>query len=319
MTPTDVTGVDCPTYPETAPSVRLAMIVRNEADAILALAGLHFDSWCIVDTGSTDGTQAAVLNVLARPGALYERPWVNFAHNRNELLDLARGRADYLLLWDAGWTLEGEQPHIQPPYVDRYDARFVRGGVEWWRPLLVRADLPWRYVGATHEYLACDRYEGVECPHTSERIDGVTVHPGEPNTERFPRDRGLLLTALDANPRDPRATFYLAQTCRDMGSDREAAHWYLRRTQLDGYAEERYVAWVERGRALVRLGEWAEAADAFVQGWEERPQRMEAVRSLCALYHSLRLHAAAAAIEYACHGTPMPDDGLFLEPEAYRW
>ena len=47
--------------------------------------------WVIVDTGSTDRTQAIVREQLKRlPGELHERPWRDFSHNRTEALELAR-------------------------------------------------------------------------------------------------------------------------------------------------------------------------------------------------------------------------------------
>ena len=75
------------------------MIVKNESPVIekcLASVKGMIDYWVIVDTGSTDGTQQIIKNFMKDvPGKLYERPWVNFAHNRNEALDLARNKTDY--------------------------------------------------------------------------------------------------------------------------------------------------------------------------------------------------------------------------------
>ena len=34
------------------------------------------------------------------PGELHERPWVDFGHNRQEALLLAKGKGDYLLFLD---------------------------------------------------------------------------------------------------------------------------------------------------------------------------------------------------------------------------
>src|SRR5262245_49942 len=86
------------------------MIVRNEAPVIrrcLDSVRPWIDAWCVVDTGSSDGTQALVRQALAGlPGDLVERPWVDFAHNRTEALAAARGRADYVLVIDADETLE---------------------------------------------------------------------------------------------------------------------------------------------------------------------------------------------------------------------
>lgn len=83
----------------------LCMIVRNEAPVIrrcLASVRPLVHHWLVVDTGSTDGTQALVREVMADlPGSLVERPWVDFGHNRSEALALARPRAAFSLVIDA--------------------------------------------------------------------------------------------------------------------------------------------------------------------------------------------------------------------------
>ena len=59
------------------PRVCLNMIVKNEApviDRCLASVKLLVDSWVIVDTGSSDGTQDRVRSLKAGvPGELHER------------------------------------------------------------------------------------------------------------------------------------------------------------------------------------------------------------------------------------------------------
>ena len=81
------------------------MIVKNEAPVIrrcLDSVRPLVDAWLIVDTGSTDGTQDIIRAALADlPGAVHERPWQDFAHNRSEALDLARSFASYALIIDA--------------------------------------------------------------------------------------------------------------------------------------------------------------------------------------------------------------------------
>src|SRR5579885_2975943 len=87
------------------PTICLNMIVKDESQVIKRCLNsikslIHY--WVIVDTGSTDGTQEIVREFLSDiPGELHERPWVNFGYNRNEALNLARGKGDYFLFIDA--------------------------------------------------------------------------------------------------------------------------------------------------------------------------------------------------------------------------
>ena len=90
-------------------TIALCMIVRNEAEILgrcfESVRGL-IDSWVICDTGSTDATREVVRSGLAGiPGRLLEADWVDFGHNRSELMASARGAADYLLLLDADMTV----------------------------------------------------------------------------------------------------------------------------------------------------------------------------------------------------------------------
>ena len=86
------------------------MIVRDERATIerciASVEGL-IDCWTICDTGSRDGTADLIEARLERfPGTLHRRPWKDFGHNRSELMKLARGSAEYLLLLDADMTVE---------------------------------------------------------------------------------------------------------------------------------------------------------------------------------------------------------------------
>jgi glycosyltransferase involved in cell wall biosynthesis len=99
-------------------TICLNMIVKNEAPVIgrcLLSVRPIIAHWVIVDTGSTDGTQALVRDALRDlPGELIERPWVDFAPNRNEALDAAGRRSDYILLIDADDTLAFDAAFTMP-------------------------------------------------------------------------------------------------------------------------------------------------------------------------------------------------------------
>src|SRR3990167_6442711 len=143
--------------------VALVMIVRNEAASIergLASVKPFIGSWSIVDTGSTDDTKKLIRKALKGiPGKLHERKFVDFGHNRTEALTLAKDSADWLLQLDADEPAEFHSDLLTwlatdpDPETDAWMVEIVDSGTIWRRPLLVRGNLDWRYIGPVHEYL----------------------------------------------------------------------------------------------------------------------------------------------------------------------
>lgn len=311
------------------PTICLCMIVKDEAEVIaegLAACRDVIDRWVICDTGSTDGTQDVVRHALAGvPGELHERPWVDFGHNRTELLGLARGAGDYLLILDADTTLELEDGAFDDLTDDAYMLRHLDDGVQYHTKRLVSGRLNWRYEGAIHEYIVSDD------ERTTGRIDGAVIRSrsvGAVRKDRWPRDLEILEAQLAADPTDARARFYLAQTHRDIGLHtgddaalERACEEYRRRTELGGWEEEVYCSWRHLGMLRGRLGDWPGAADAYMAAWEARPERLEAVHDLAAgLVERGRHRAARRFTMLAANGPlPVPDDVLFVEPWIYDW
>ncbi len=298
------------------------MIVKDEAKALPRL----FDScrelidyWVICDTGSTDGTQDLIRRELdGIPGKLRERTWVNFGHNRSELMRLASGCADYLLLLDADMTVTFDRARLASLSADSYLLRHAEP-VEYWIKRLVRGNRDWRYVGSTHEYIATDG------PDRVEKLDAIVVHhhaDGGTRSEKFTRDLALLSEELSEHPDDARALFYLAQTHRDLGHRVDAIELYERRAAMGGWEEEIFYALFQVGVLAAQLDDWPRAMDAFVRAWEIRPQRLEAVHALVAGLRERSCHQTAhrlARMAANLKPLPVPDDLLFVTPWVYEW
>jgi glycosyltransferase involved in cell wall biosynthesis len=312
------------------PSICLCMIVKDEIDVL----GRCFDScrglidrWVICDTGSSDGTQDFIRRALAGiPGELHEHDWVDFGHNRSELMRVAYGQADYLLLLDADMTVAQDEPLL----VLTADSYLLRQGDErreYRNKRLVRGDLHWRYVGSTHEYIDCTDVE-----RSVEQLDSIVVEhhaDGHSWTHKFERDLHLLSEDLHRDPNNSRALFYLAQTYRDIGNESDdhaklalALDHYQRRAEMDGWAEETYCARYEAGVLSARLGDWPRAVDAFLTAWEQRPARLEAVHDLAVGLRERGLYRAAHQFTRLAAGLrplPLPEDILFVAPWIYEW
>jgi glycosyltransferase involved in cell wall biosynthesis len=294
------------------------MIVRDEAAVIercIASARDHIATWVICDTGSSDGTPDLIRAALdALPGELHERPWVNFGHNRSELLELARGKADYLLLLDADMTAEwtGDWP-ADPP--DACLVRLPSPELDYRLPLLVRASLPWRSEGVTHEYLTTDEQ------HTTAPVDHLVIHhhlDGGTRGDKFDRDRDLLLADWKREP-SQRTAFYLAQTYRDLGDWKEAVRWYERRARMGGFDEEVFYSRFQVGVGKAELGDWPAALTELIAAWELRPARLEPLYELVSRLRLREEYRAAHALVQSGLDREIPGDILFVYPWVYRW
>lgn len=292
----------------------LVMIVKDGGASLRrtlpSLAPL-IDAWCIVDTGSSDDTEAVIAELLdGIPGTLHHRPWVNFGHNRSEALELASGLADWLILSDAdmSWTID---PAFVPGPVDAYLIEMGGDAFSWRLPLLVSGRRAWRSVGAVHEYTT-PRDGG---PFASAPTDLVRIAmtPSTPTPEKLAWHESMLREELEREPDNPRTVFYLAQTVRELGRTMEARALYLRRMFMGGWEEELYYAAWRAAEALPDV--WA--VPELLAAWERRPQRLEALAEALR-----RLNAAGnhrAAWQLSAVPLEVPDDQLFVHRDVWTW
>lgn len=320
--------------------IRLSMIVRNEAHTIerclRSCVGV-VDSACIVDTGSTDDTIAVIRRVaedIGFPVAIHELPWVDFGTTRTAALELAQldlppANRTWVLLLDADNELAIDEHGywVEQMYADEHDAFMVRyeGDPSYWLTRVIRADRKWRYVGRTHEYLT-----DIDERATTGigRLDGMTIidhADGGCRGEKFERDERLLRESIIDDPVNPRWPFYLAQTLRDLGRWDEAADWYERRADMGGWNEERYVAFLEAGRCMMRTGRhrYADAILAWMRAVDVRPERTEARYELAAAFRNEGRYNVAFDWAWSWARpdgmAPPPSDVLFVERWIYEW
>jgi glycosyltransferase involved in cell wall biosynthesis len=306
-------------------TVCLNMIVKDEAHVIrrcLASARPLIDAWFIADTGSTDGTQEIIREAMTGiPGVLLERPWVDFAHNRTEVIEAARGQCDYNLMIDADEEFAIDEGFVMPPLsADSYNIEVRYGDLSYHRKQLVRSALPWRYVGVLHEYITCDE------ARTDAVLSGVRTvvhHEGarsrDPLTYR--RDALVLERALIEEPDNTRYVFYLAQSYRDAGEPELALRQYRRRAAMGGWRDEVWFSLYRIAQLEAQLDRsWPEVMDSYMTAFQYLPERAEPLYRIAMHYQSTKeFHAAKGFFEWA-RKIPAPGPtGLFVDRTIYDY
>lgn len=302
----------------TRPHLALVMMVRDEVRIIercLQSVLPYIDSWVVVDTGSVDGTPEVVSDLLAGlPGQLAYRPWRDFGANRTEMMRMARGAADHLLLLDADMELEvaGEFPRLtRPAYMVRHAGRLRYDVVR-----VVGGDIAWRFGGRTHEVI-----EGPAALVDVPLLEGVGIRhhaDGASRTRKLQRDRELLERTLHEQPENPRATFYLAQTYRDLADLSRAEEFYRRRSEQSATDEEAWYAAVQAADLRARHDVDRGIAE-LLTAWDRRPTRAEPL--YLAARHARRKgsHHLATVLAEAGLALPVPADHLFVHLDVYDW
>ncbi|MCJ2059693.1 glycosyltransferase [Methylobacterium sp. J-048] len=310
----------------------LSMIVKNEAPVIrrcLDSVRSIIDHWIIVDTGSTDGTQDLIRAALADvPGTLLERPWVDFAHNRTEALDLARPHGDYTLVIDADDELITEEglpipasfvmPDLGAP---GYNMQIHDTTTRYPRTQLFKNSMPWRFRGVLHEFANCQELTWTDTLPIAMRRGHDGARRRDEST--YVRDAEILEKAIRTEKDKflvSRYMFYLANSYRDCGEKRKALEVYLKRTQLGFWTEEIYISFVGAALLMESLGDpFDQVLAAYDEAIAINPRRVEARFHASRYCQSESRHVEAYHYAEAGLELTMPTDGLFLQPWMYKY
>jgi glycosyltransferase involved in cell wall biosynthesis len=308
--------------------IGLNMIVKDESHVILESLNYTLpliDTYCIVDTGSTDNTIEIIKNFYKEkgiPGEVHQRPWKDFGHNRSEALKLCDGKMDYILVIDADdimqfpsngrktihTILKREQP-------DCALITFKQVHCQYKRAQIFKANDGWMYKGVLHEYPTNNKKDKKEFPLPDD-IYMTCRHTGARNLDPNKKDRDInvLLKGVAAEPDNERYVFYLAMTYRDYNMPEEAVHWYKKRFEMGKWTEEMFVSglWITR---ILNSKEWAWKAH------EANPCRIESLVSYMSYCRANSLWSREL-LSMALYASSIPkptNQMLFLEPDAYDW
>lgn len=320
----------------------LVMIVKDEAAVIercLYSVLPYIDEFCIVDTGSTDGTQDLVRNLMYDhkiQGVILDRPWVDFGHNRTEALSYARaGGSDYCLMIDADDVLAVPSGFEWPTLMhDCYDMRIRHVTIEFPRTQIFRTKSPWVYKGVLHEYPECLKPNWTR-GHLPLLMQTSRSGNRSQDPQKYQKDAAALEAALAAEtdkevPDDDlvkRYTFYLAQSHRDAGNPKKALMYYLARAGLDGYQDEVYYSWYQAMKMAVQIGAppvevtglYRQAEMAGLEGVGKQGRRAEHAHYYAWHCRQQQDYQTAVDTLRPWIGAAPPHGALFAEPFVYEY
>ena len=307
-------------------SICLCMIVKDEAPVIrrcLDLVRPIIDYWVIVDTGSTDGTQAIIRDYLkGLPGELHERPWQDFAYNRLEALTLARTLGDYSLIIDADDILEIPDGFQLPELTaDAYMVDIDNPPLRYRRIQLVRNSLPWHYRGVLHEVVVC---EGSQPEGYLPIIMRCSKDGARQNTsDTYRKDSETLESALQTEF-DPwmrsRYIFYLAQSYRYCGESEKALQNYLARAELGFWQEEVFESLLNAARIKEALGHpEQEVIETYLRATNAVPTRAEALHGASRFCRNRNRFEEGYQLAKRGLVISQPSGALVVEPWIYEY
>ena len=305
----------------------LVMIVRDEMhviERVLTKTLPLVDTWVIVDTGSVDKTMSMIEQIAKehnKPGHLYSRKWINFAHNRSELLQLSKGVAEWALMCDADDYYEGGMlPNLDRKFAGYFITIEESDCMRHRRIQLMNIiDHDWKYKSVVHEYPYCNNDKNIgEIPLPFlMRAQREGARSRDPN--KYLKDAQLLEADL-TNPEGnyARTVFYLAQSYLSANVPQKAIKWYKKCESLkDNWVEERYISCYH----LIHLSTSIE--DKIKWTWKAQSHNRERKDGVFALLEYARKNniwnEEIYALGFTYKDCKESSSMLFIDMKAYSW
>jgi glycosyltransferase involved in cell wall biosynthesis len=313
-----------------APSVSIClnMIVKDESPVIqrcLSSVKPFIDTWVIVDTGSSDDTKKVIRECMKDiPGELHERPWVSFGHNRNEALQLAKGKGDYVLFIDADEILSySTLPDKTSLTLDAYVAPVrLPGGsnIIFKRALLINNHLNWSWKGVIHEKLDVDKLSSFDTLSGVEiRADTLDGHRAQ-DPKKYLKDAAVLEKALIEEPENADYVYYLAQSYFNAGEYEKSLQNYLKRAEMAGWDQHTFHAMHSAAELQEKLGSPVDQIiSSYCKAYQFRPSRIEPLYCLAKYLNNKKNHILSYALLKQVFPSTVSTDMVYVEPLVYQY
>jgi len=215
------------------------------------------DRWCILDTGSTDGTQDIIRKVLKdKKGTLYEEPFVDFKVSRNRCLELAGHTCKFICMLDDTYSIKGDLRSFLnevrgDQFSDSFSLLIQSDDTEYYSNRIIKSSTNLRYIHRIHEVITDSSNINVTIPANKAIIfDNRSDYMETRTNNRKQFDLTLLFKEIEEFPDDPRALYYIAQTYGCIGDEVGKAEFFEKRIAhpSQGYIQEKIDACFELAR-----------------------------------------------------------------------
>ena len=324
------------------PIIGCLMMVKNEEKRIhVSLDSVTgtVDCFIIYDTGSTDKTTEIITNHCEKHKInlyMIQGEFINFAVSRNVSLDYADTKpVHFLTLLDTNDELRGgdKLKKFAEKELNSNNNAYLMCQ-HWWsgkydkyfNTRFIRTRKNWRYKGSVHEWM-CDISETkgnvvIRMPDDIVLYQDRTKDDNK-SSKRFTRDKELLLADHKKDPTEPRILFYLAQTCGCLNQPEDAFYYYKLRSELDGFQEEKFHAFLRCGELSQTLKHnWHDSLGFYMKA-VEHSNRAEPLIRIAKYYNQQKKWLLSYTfIQLAC-SLPYPVEAiLFVDKYSYdytRW
>jgi glycosyltransferase involved in cell wall biosynthesis len=308
------------------------MIVKDESHIIheaLSCTLPLIDTYCIVDTGSTDNTIEKIkdfYNDKGISGEVHQSTWKDFGTNRSEALKLCDGKMDYILVIDAddlmSFPKNGKEIINNLIYQNKPNSLTItirQGDLRYNRGQIFKADDGWKYVGVLHEFPSNSKSSNktIKLPEeffmNSRRLGGRNLKDG-----KMARDIEVLTKGLENEPDNERYMFYLAQSYRDNNNPEMAIKYYKQRFNIGRWHEEAWFSAYQVGECYYRMGNMLKFEYWMQKAFYFRPCRAEPIYKLYKHFKSSGHFFKAHQYYVIGYQIPFPtNDVLFIEKNVY--
>lgn len=322
------------------PHIALLMMLKNEEKrlsvSLESVIGI-VKSLVIYDTGSTDNTIQILKDFSSENNIelrLKQGDFVDFSVSRNASLDFADSfnDIDFLLLLDCNDELQGGENLLKLATEHLHtDFNAFLLCQHWWsgkydkyfNTRFLRSKSEWRYKGSVHEYLENinkERNESVFRMPDNIILYQDRIKDDDKTSNRFSRDKILLLKDYKKNPTQPRTLFYLAQTCSCLKQLEEAFYYYKLRTELEGFQEEKFHAYLRTGNLSEQLNHnWYDTLSYYMKA-VEHSNRVEPLIRIADHYNKEKKWIIAFHFcKWACSLEYPKDSILFVDKYDYEY